>query len=107
METTQNTDTVVASSKYRSHTPKQCIAEGNQYSTSTNTNRLEKIRISLMAYRNATHFVPGPLSYRTERETNTKSGKNQSEEVIPRNLAKNRKDMWAQEHQLEVLSFST
>lgn len=69
METTQNTDTVVASSKHRSHTPKQCIAKGNQYSTSTKTNRLEKsstknIPNGLQEY--APHFVPGPLSYRTE-----------------------------------------
>lgn len=50
------------------------------------------LRISLMAYRNAPHFVPGPcvtrLQDRTDRETNTESGENLSEEVIPRNLAK-------------------
>lgn len=109
METTQNTDTVVASSKYRSHTPKQCIAKGNHYSTRTKTNRLEKsgTKNILNGLQECTSLCARAtqLQDRTERETNTKSGKNLSEEVIPGNLAK--PEMTYEPRNINQKSFST
>lgn len=97
METTQNTDTVAASSKCRSHTPNRALLKATSTVLAQKLIGWKKpaLRISLMAPRNAPHFVPGPhvsqLQDRTERETNTKTGKILSKEVIPRNLAKTEK----------------
>lgn len=94
MEMTQNTDTVVASSKCRSHAPNSALLKATSTVLAQKLIGWKKteLRIFLMARRNAPHFVPGPhvsqLQDRTERETNTKTGKTLSKEVIPRNLAK-------------------
>lgn len=87
----------MASSKYKSCTPKQCIAKGNQNSTSTKTNRLEKKTPNTknMAYRNAPHFVPRvsvtQLQDRIEREIKTDKWEKSDSGSYLRNQAKKKR----------------